>query len=259
MSTPNPYAAPRAPVGDAAEAPRNFVPTGRAVPGSHGWSWIAEGWALFKRQPLMWVAFAVVGFAIFVALHFLIPVIGQIALILLTPVFVGGVMIGCRELESGRELDFSHLFAGFRERFGDLVSVGLISLAVTFAVALFVGLVTGAGMSSLLGGSSDPAAVAAAGITVLLAFLITAALLLPVTMAMWFAPALVVFHSQGPGEAMKNSFVACLKNIVPFLLYSVIFLLLSFVASLPLLLGWLVLGPVMVASLYTGYRDIFFD
>jgi uncharacterized membrane protein len=85
------------------------------------------------------------------------------------------------------------------------------------------------------------------------------ALLLPLFMALWFAPALAVFHQQGPAEAMKNSFVACLKNVVPFLLYSVILLLLTFVASIPFGLGWLVLGPVLAASLYTSYRDIFFD
>ena len=36
-------------------------------------------------------------------------------------------------------------------------------------------------------------------------------------------------------------------------------LLLAFVASIPFGLGWLVLGPVIAASLYTSYRDIFFD
>ena len=34
--------------------------------------------------------------------------------------------------------------------------------------------------------------------------------------------------------------------------------LLSIVATLPLLLGWLVLGPVLAASLYTAYKDIYF-
>src|SRR5262249_39664681 len=82
--------------------------------------------------------------------------------------------------------------------------------------------------------------------------------LLPLFMALWFAPALAVFHQQGPAEAMKASFFACLKNVVPFLLYSVILLLLAFVASIPFGLGWLVLGPVIAASLYTSYRDIFF-
>jgi uncharacterized membrane protein len=61
-----------------------------------------------------------------------------------------------------------------------------------------------------------------------------------------------------PAEAMKNSFVACLKNIIPFLIYSVILLVLAIVASIPVMLGFLVLGPVIVGSLYASYRDIFF-
>jgi hypothetical protein len=31
------------------------------------------------------------------------------------------------------------------------------------------------------------------------------------------------------------------------------------VATIPLLLGWLVLGPLTIASLYTGYCDIYED
>ena len=126
-------------------------------------------------------------------------------------------------------------------------------------IALVVGLVTGAGLWTLLGGGADPASVAGAGVTVLLAFLVMLALLLPVFMAMWFAPPLVVFHGQGAAEAMKASFVACLKNVVPFLLYSVILFLAAIAASIPFGLGWLVLGPVLAASLYTGYRDVFFQ
>jgi uncharacterized membrane protein len=57
---------------------------------------------------------------------------------------------------------------------------------------------------------------------------------------------------------MKQSFVGSLRNIVPFLLYGLILFLLSIVATLPLLLGWLVLGPVLAASLYTAYKDIYF-
>jgi hypothetical protein len=32
---------------------------------------------------------------------------------------------------------------------------------------------------------------------------------------------------------------------------------LAIVASIPLGLGWLLLGPVIIASVYTSYRDIF--
>jgi uncharacterized membrane protein len=83
------------------------------------------------------------------------------------------------------------------------------------------------------------------------------ALLLPVIMGIWFAAPLVVFHDHGAVDAMKASFAGCLKNILPFLWYSVIFMLLAIVATLPLGLGWLVLGPVLAASIYTAYRDIY--
>jgi uncharacterized membrane protein len=76
---------------------------------------------------------------------------------------------------------------------------------------------------------------------------------------MWFAPPLVLFHAQGPVEAMKNSFLGCVKNIPPFLIYSLVVLVFALLASIPLGLGWLVFGPVMVASLYASYRDIFLD
>jgi uncharacterized membrane protein len=259
VSAPNPYAAPKAPVADAgAGVDGNFIPTGRAVSPGRGWSWIVEGWELFKRQPAIWIAIVVIGVVIFIVLA-VIPVIGSLAGMVLAPVFAGGIVIGCRTLEQGGELEIAHLFAGFRERFGTLVSVGLIYLGVTVVIALVVGLITGAGMWTLLGGGADPVSLGAAGLTVLLAFLVMLALMLPVFMAIWFAPPLVLFHEQGAGEAMKNSFIACLKNIVPFLVYSVILFVAAILASIPFGLGWLVLGPVVAGSLYTSYRDVFFE
>jgi uncharacterized membrane protein len=92
-----------------------------------------------------------------------------------------------------------------------------------------------------------------------LAMLVMFALLLPLMMALWFAPALVVFHERGPVEAMKESFVGCLKNIVPFLVYGLVGLVFAILASIPVGLGWLLLGPVLIASLYASYRDIYLE
>lgn len=255
----NPYAAPKAPVADAVTAVQgDFVPGGRALAAGRGWAWIADGWSLFKRQPGTWIGLAVVLALIFIGLA-IIPLLGSLAAVVLAPVFGAGLVIGSRAIDEGGSLKIAHLFAGFRERFGTLASVGLIYLGASVAIALVVGLVTGAGIWGLVGSGADPASIGGAGATVLLAFLMMMALMLPVVMAMWFAPPLVVFHEQGAGEAMKQSFVACLRNIVPFLVYGVILLLLSILASLPFALGWLVLGPVLAGSLYTAYRDIFFQ
>ena len=256
MTTVNPYAAPKAAVADETVVLNaDFVPGGLSRPAGHGWSWIAQGWELFKRQPGMWIGMVLLGFVIFIAAAF-IPVVGGLAMTLFGPVFAAGIMIGCKALDSGGELELGHLFAGFRERTGTLIGVGALYLAATLVVMLVVGLVMGVGMFTMMGGG-DPQAVAGLGMTMVLAMLVMFALLLPAVMAVWLAAPLVVFHDHGAVEAMKGSFSGCLKNILPFLLYGVVLFVLSILASLPLLLGWLVLGPLFVASIYTSYRDIY--
>ena len=252
----NPYAAPKAAVADEAIVLNaDFVPGGQSRPAGNGWTWIAEGWELFKRQPGLWIGIVVLAFLIFAAAS-LIPVVGPLATTLFGPVFAAGVTVGCKTLDSGGELELGHLFAGFRERTGTLIAVGALYLAATVVVIVVVSLVMGVGMMTMMG-AGDPQEVAAMGMTILLAVLIMFALLLPAVMAIWLAAPLVVFHEHGAVEAMKGSFAGCLKNILPFLVYSVVLFVFAIAATLPLMLGWLVLWPVFAASVYASYRDIY--
>ena len=254
--TTNPYAAPKAAVADEAIVLNaDFVPGGQSRPAGNGWTWIAEGWELFKRQPGLWIGMVLLAAVIFIAAS-LIPIVGPLATTLFGPVFAAGVMVGCKTLDSGGELELGHLFAGFRERTGTLIAVGALYLAATVVVIVVVSLVMGVGMMTMMG-AGDPQEVAAMGMTILLAVLIMFALLLPAVMAIWLAAPLVVFHEHGAIEAMKGSFAGCLKNILPFLVYSVVLFVFAIAATLPLMLGWLVLGPVFAASVYASYRDIY--
>jgi hypothetical protein len=252
----NPYAAPKAAVADETVViGGDFVAGGQSRPIGHGWTWIAEGWDLFKRQPGMWIGIVLLLFVIMMAAAF-IPFVGGLLLSLFGPVFAAGIMIGCKALEGGGNLELGHLFAGFRERTGTLIGVGAIYLAATLVIMLVVGLTMGVGMAAMMG-QGDPEAMQAMGMTIVLAMLVVFALLLPVIMAIWLAAPLVVFHEHGAVDAMKGSFSGCLKNILPFLLYSVVLFVLMIIATLPLALGWLVLGPVFAASIYASYRDIY--
>ena len=168
-------------------------------------------------------------------------------------------MLGCRALEENQDLEFAHLFAGFRQNFGTLVAVGALYLAGYIVIMLIVVVVTGASMFTMMGmggqpEGADPMAMLA---TMGIAFLLAMALTVPLLMAVWLAAPLIVFHGQGAIEAMKGSFMGCLKNVLPFLVYGVVMFVLAIVASIPLALGWLVLGPMTVASVYTAYRDIY--
>src|SRR2546422_9512173 len=237
---------------------RNFVAEGHLVPAGHGWTWIAGGWELLKRQPGTWVAIAIIAIVIFIAYYFM-RAFGTILGILLTPVFTAGFVIGAKALDEGRELKIAHLFAGFTNRFGTLIAVGAIYLALLFAIVVVSALVTGVSVWVMLGAGPDLASATMRELAAyLLAWLIALALMVPVFMAVWFAPPLAVFNELGAFDALKASFLGCLKNIVPLLIYGLILFCLAFLATIPVLLGWLVLGPVIGASIYTSYRDIYF-
>jgi uncharacterized membrane protein len=238
----------------------NFVPEGRGVAAGRGLSWIGEAWDLFKQAAGLWIGIVVVMFVMFFVAAF-IPLVGPLATMLFFPVLIGGLMLGCRALEENQELEFAHLFAGFRQSFGTLVAVGALYLAGYVVVMLIVVVLTGASMFTMMGmgGQPEGADLMAIFATTGIAFLLAMALTIPLLMAVWLAAPLVVFHDQGAIEAMKGSFMGCLKNVVPFLVYGVIMFVLAIVASIPLALGWLVLGPMVVASVYTAYRDIYFS
>ena len=257
MSEVNPYQPPKSEaVSVTPAAAGNFIAGGRAVEAGQGWEWIASGFALFKKQPGTWILMLLAMFVCLILIA-IVPIIGGLANVLLWQVFVGGVMIGCRALDHGEQLEVAHAFAGFKQNTSNLIVLGLLALVAWIVVLIPALLIMGGGgfMAAMHGGGI--AAFATLGITFILVMLLVLALAIPIYMALWFAPALVVFHHLTPVEAMKTSFAACLKNIIPFLLYSVILLLLAMVASIPFGLGWLVLLPVIVASIYTAYRDIF--
>lgn len=233
----------------------NFHAEGRTVAGSRGWDWIAEGYALFRKQPGMWILASVVLGVIFVIVS-TIPILGSLANALLFPIFGGGLMLACQAQAQGGTLELAQLFAGFKQRTGDLVMIGAFNLFGWVLIAFAVFSVIGGGvfMAVIRGGSLG------AGISIasmLIALLLVAGLSVPLYMATWFAPALIVLQHEAPAAALKASFFACLRNWLPFLVYSVVLLVLGLVAAIPAGLGFLVLIPVLIASVYTSYRDIF--
>jgi uncharacterized membrane protein len=231
----------------------------RSNPAGAGVDWIGEGWRLFARAPLMWVIsiFVILVIAIVVGI---VPLIGSLAFQVVQPVFAAGFMVACRSLETGGDFELEHLFAGFRKNFTGLLIVGLIFLAGSLALLLIFLAFAGFGivMAYMTGGVNDVyPALMASGMSILLGTLVMLALMVPLLMLYWFAPALVMMHGMAPWAAMKASFRGCLANIVPFIVYGFVMLVLCFVALIPFGLGLLVWFPLAVASTYAAYRAIY--
>lgn len=260
--TPNPYEAPRASVFDAVpdQGTYSLIPNGQSVSAGEGLTWITDAFSLFARSWVNWVVMGVIFMLGFFVLAF-IPFIGAIAQILLMPVVAGGLMLACKAQDEGQPVEINHLFAGFQDHAAPLMIVGAVYFGAVMIIMIVMGILMavviggGALMGLMGGGSSDMAGFAV--IPVVLLILVTMALTIPVVMAYWFAPPLVVFHGLKPIDAMKQSFFGCLKNVVPFLLYGIVLMVIGILAMLPLLLGLLVVFPVAMISMYTAYRSIF--
>lgn len=229
----------------------------RTVAANRGWQWIIEGFRMFRGQPLTWMAIVAVMLLIWLA-SAMIPLVGALAIHLVSPVFFAGLMIACRNADLGQEPEVGQLFSAFKTHAAPLVTVGgiylvgnIVAVGITFALA------GGSALPALMGKGADIEAMRTAARALTFGVAVGMAVFLPVLMAVWFAPLLIVFHNMPPMEAMKRSLAACWQNTLPFLVYGVAAVALSIAAFLPLMLGFIVLLPVLVCSIYASYKDIF--
>mgnify|MGYP000100098093 CR=1 FL=1 len=236
------------------------IPQFRRVSASHGWLWIKQAFGLFKQGPLIWIALSL---SIFLLAGVLgaIPSVGSVLFQLISPGFTAGLMLGAKAMESGDELEIAHLFAGFKSHGAQLVTIGGIYLVGLILIAGVMMALGGGALVTLMLQGHPPAGAAVTpemlGSGAGLAVLVALALLVPLLMAYWFAPALVVFRNLGAVDAMKASFRASLGNVMPFLVYGMIIFVLFILAAIPLMLGFLVMLPVAFATYYTSYKDVF--
>lgn len=236
----------------------------RQVSAMRGLRWVCEGFALFRAAPLIWVVDVIAFAAVFILLS-AVPFFGSIAATLVQPVLVAGLLAGCRDIERGNELRIEHLFLGFREKTKPLLMVGLtlglasIGMLLALIAAVFGTGLLGAALTDTADWTEGFSRLSDQGVLLGALFVTCLAMLLslPLAMAAWFAPALVMFHEIEAWDALKASFVGCLRNMWPFLVYGVALFVLLVLALIPLGLGLLIWTPLFFGSLYASYNDVY--
>jgi uncharacterized membrane protein len=190
--------------------------------------------------------------------------VGSIVSFLLSFVLFGGMIMAADATAQGRPLRFSDVFSGFGERGGALFSLGLLVLIVSIVIsAVMVGIGLGTVFTFIANAASEPSsaqdpwlALRSLGTSSLL--LIGCLLLfLPVSMASWLAPALVILRGTKPWDAMKLSLAACWRNTGAITVYGIAFVAVLIAATVTLLIGWLFLMPMLALSTYAAFRDMF--
>ena len=205
----------------------------------------------------MWLAFTVI-----VIVVSIIPVIGGMIVGVATPLLIGGVMIAARGADREGVVRFGDLFAGFSNRAGTLLLIGLLQLIISMVIGILFGIATAAYIGGTLGpGIAQMTAQQILTWQVMGPMLIVGALFavvfVPLTNAVWLASCLAALHDMGALDALRKAFSATLRNLLPLLVWVLVGLLLAIVATVPLALGWFVVGPVFLCAIYAQYRDLF--
>ncbi len=228
----------------------------QVLPLEAGFTWWADSFALFKQDWLTWIG-TVLGFLVISGVVLAVPLVGAVALHIVQTIMLGGLVLGCREADSGGRFRFVSLFAAFRAPYLVPLTVMACTILVAF-IAFFLVLGMGLGMlglafsiSRVLTPNTDNLPLL---VTLLMIIVVTTSV---VGMFYWFAPALIVFYRVGPIDALRLSFIASLRNIAPMLGYGIVFVMVLLAGVLTLGLAFLVIAPVIIASIYISTRSVF--
>ncbi|HVS56654.1 MAG TPA: BPSS1780 family membrane protein [Casimicrobiaceae bacterium] len=244
----------------------------------NGIVWIRRAYAMFRAAPLRWLLL-LFSYYLLIGLLELGPVqaVGQFVAPLLKPVFAVGFLAAAWSQERGIAPRFEHLFRGFRSNLLALVPLGAAFLVGITLALIATALVDDGRLMALISGAEKPTEEALASGPVQLAMLFGAVCAVPSLLALWFAPALVVFNDAGAVRALGTSLRAAIANWRPIGVYCLAVIVLGlvlpiFAISIARLFGDAVAGLValfvvvpylftFVAALhisdYVSYRDVF--
>jgi len=243
----------------------------RVVPARNGWSWLVKGFALFRKNPPMWL-FLMFAYSLALAVLHKVRYLGPSIAFVLLPVFSVSFMFMCAVLERGGALHPALLISGFRSGRPALMALGLLYLASTAAV---LGLASLADAGALLAWfllGQPPSLETVQDPSFARGALVACFAVTPVMMAFWFAPVLAAWNRIGAAQSLFYSFFAVWRNWRAFLVYGAVITLAGFavlvcVGLLAMLmqadvnlaqsLAVVLTFPTLFASFYASYRDVF--
>ena len=245
--------------------------------GRRGAIWLKDAATMLSHARVPWLML-LFGYYLIQLLVSVIPLAGPLAMMVLRPVFTVGFLAAAWTQERGGRPEIRHLFRGFGANLWALIPIGIVLIVGTTLAVLSTALVDGGALLEAITSNTRPDESLVANSRVESAMLMAILVALPTLLAIWFAPALVVFQDCGPAQAMKVSLRAALANWRPVAVYGL--LLFFFGAVLPgmaiaiiSLVAPPTIGPYVIAltvvpyvflfvatqtiSDYVAYRDIF--
>jgi len=260
------------------DVPREFVYT--SYPARQGMAWLRSAYTMFSQQRAGWVLLVVGYFLVLFVLR-AIPYVGPYAMTVLKPVFAVGLLAAAWNQERGGAPRAQHLFQGFRANLWALLMIGAFFVAGITLAVFASSLVDGGKLLELMANGAqteDELITALSDPRIELGMLFSVLLSLPIIVATWWAPALVVFQDASAMGALAASIRAAMANWRPLIVYALaVFLYAGVIPAVCIKLVALIVPPpamqlLIIALLlpyslffaatlhvsdYVSYRDVF--
>lgn len=263
MSEMNPYQQPTADVAVPSQGGDLVIGDAKKISVGDAMGWFGQGKEMLAGNWGVVIGALVVAMLLNMAVQF-VPFIGGLAAMFLMTLLYAGLVKMFYRLDSEGSVEFADLFAGFSEKTGPLIILALLQLAV-YVVVFIAALVL---MFMVIGFDTDMISAMEAGRmpdagigggAIALAGLIMFLFLMVAGFLFYFSIPLVFLGNMGPGEALGVSFKACLKNLLPLILYGIVATIIVVVAMIPVFLGLLLAGPLLAGAYYASFKQVFVE
>lgn len=244
------------------------------VPAREGFEWMKLSLQIFRGH---WTRYTALASIFLMVLLMSSALTGGLLFPFIKPILSVGFLAAAWHHERGEIPELRQLFAGFRSNLRALIPLGLVYfLGLMLAMSVSFG-VSGLTLEQVMAAQEAQAKGAAGPVlppdAVELFMLVTIALTLPLTAALWFSPALIVFSDATFTQSLVLSVRACLKNwraivvyalslfaflmLTGLLLRPVLLMLSPGLKSVTMILTILPLTAIQMIGDYVSYRRIF--
>lgn len=259
----------------------------------HGWQWVNEGFRYFTHCKYNWMStMFTLAFSVMLLVYF--APIFQLILIVILPLVTAGLALACYEIEQGQKMNVSYLIKGFVHKSNaNLIRYGFWLILLMMIAQMIGSLLLGlygipqekiADELVRLSNNSNPSFQAIMASPILVKyFAISFIMILPITAINIFSPYLLVFSGMTALQAIKYSAVAVIRNILPLMVYGLVYLALIFVTFMLLkglnillffvfsegsviasmiylimmLMGFMIIAALSYCSAYVAFKDMF--
>lgn len=213
---------------------------------SKAFNWLSEAFLLFKQA---WFVFVLQTAFVFltIAVSYLMKIfLLSTFLYVIQLILTAGIFVSFDHVKNDRKITFDNLFDGFSNNFYSLILLSLIflmfSMFASYALVQFVDITNLTTSYKNLG----PKNYLAIFLIMIFDIIINFVLMLAIPF--------ISIKKMNILKAIQTSISICFKNLFSLVLLLIIYILLSILATISLI-GWLLLFPIGIGSVYAIFKE----